>query len=216
VIYRTTVHRGDQSALIHVRAAGTTADWVEFLWVAYLLQFEEDLVRGHNALVDYVVSRSQDSEAFAAIWADYRDYSGEPELLLQTLTLARAIAQHGALPESDAAALREFYDLAYITDGYDDKLSPKPCQCPRCEGAADDADNCLFAGVPDRLGTLAAVDWELASDCWDRPLYVYQARSYQRRSAAKKMAIPIQQRTKKQQETAKATEIVHRILGGGA
>lgn len=183
--------------------------------IAGALEQRGDLLR----LMDYVFDRAQ---------AVQHDVTADNAIAVigvhGVVALSAEIASGGAAPpdavgawstkKAEGTGMRRMLEILYRADEFDEDADPV-CECRACKGTADEDPLCRFAFErPALADVMAGWNWDLITECWDLPWYVYQARADQSRAAARGEAVPYQQ-ARRDREAQKRVDEMKKALGIG-
>jgi|AKVG01.1.fsa_nt_gi hypothetical protein len=167
--------------------------------------------RGLEHLVEYAKDRVTLAPAFADTDIDtafeHIGFEG-------VMALCAEIGAGGAAPLEAVEGMRAVLNIIHRADEYDPYFDTA-CDCPACTRPdIDDHPRCRFAFErPVLADIMAQWNWDLITECWDLPWYVYQARADAASIKAKGDAVPYQQRAKAEQDYQEYDDIYSRVMG---
>ena len=190
---------GDHTVDVTLRPIRNTSEYISYQ--VEILGFLEAEVVDVDALVEWTCDRIVASDPPLSS-ADIVSVVGVDGLI----HLSTIIATGAALPPGALLGYRKLLEVAHKAQDYDSNFDPS-CECPACTGHVAEHADCLYKfDRPQLSDSLAAIDWDLAIQCWDLPFFVYQSRLEETRAASRGEAVHYQSRERERRERERVND----------
>lgn len=189
---------------VEVRARFATTTGEHLAWILALCHADEQMLYAQDYLSPFVESVLLIADGESKPYSLKAIAAEAPNVLLE---ICEAVANKRTLPDGFSTHYTRWWSVIHRADKYDPDKAEMPCDCPHCKNREKQTDACLFWGIDVAAQLVGSHDWELANECWDKPVEVYQLLLTQRRQRTLGVAASRQEREAEDAERAKAAEI---------
>lgn len=206
VVYEIKTNDGC-TAVIRARLAATTGEHLS--WPIALCHNESlsvHVVEYATRFVDSIrIDKHLEDGSISSVHGMSVETLSTKSSISSIMRLCELVATYRALPKDFAENYQQWWAVIFGAHAYDPDKAAKTCDCLHCKAprAVQQDDTCLFWGIDESAQILGSYDWELARECWDLPIEVYQMLLSQRRQQTLGSAADRQKREEDREQTAK-------------